>query len=384
MTFTAECDATDLAQAAQRAAQLIDSRLTVPILSNVLLRLRDGRLELAATNLDQSLLIAVPAAGQGEATLPAAQLAAAAGRLDAGKPVRLGLEGSQAIIAQGRARWKLPALPPEDFPAAMVEPVEGQVWEVESAPLIARIEEVAGAASTGGKGGRPWLEGIYFDLAGDAPALAATEGFARLAIACMQDLQPPRVPGFILPLTAIRPLADLAKIAARITATLSRDVVTFAATSENRDEMVRTRLIDGQFPDYRRIVPAQSGNRIALDAAGLARALARAAVIDGDVIEAGRGKKRRHAVRLDIGEGEITVTARSQAGEAADVCECQHLGGEMQGLTVNTAHLTWAADSLGQADSLEIGFDPEKPIVITRASDAETRRSLRLIMPMRG
>lgn len=199
------------------------------------------------------------------------------------------------------------------------------------------------------------------------------------------------MPGFVLPLQAIRPIADLAKLSARLTARLHKDVVSFEVVGENRAERVRTRLIEGPFPAYRRIVPAPGGIRIACDAERLNRAIGRVGTVEGDVIEAGRGKKRRKTVRLDIGESEVTFTARSQVGEEAiDVCECVRVAGDDGAITINPDHLAWAADSFVAADSIEIAATPPtpgqdgSPIVMTRAADAETRRSLRLIMPMRG
>ena len=108
-------------------------------------------------------------------------------------------------------------------------------------------------------------------------------------------------------------------------------------------------------------------------------------VIQGDVIEGGRGKKRTDMVRLDFAAGEITVSARSQEGDAADACDSQRIAGDDGHIHANARYPAWAVESFRNADSLDIGFsDAKTPIVMTRAADAETRRSLRLIMPMRG
>ena len=382
MTFSAELSATDLAAASARAAQLVDTRVKIPILMNALLVMNEGRLEIAATNLDQSLRTAIPAHGEGRITVPAAQLAGAVARLDADKPVDLKLDGTRLVIKQGRARYALPVLPPEDYPAQITEPLTGQNWDVESAALLGRLDEIKGAMST--EGTRPLLEGIFFDLDADSPALAATDG-NRLGLVDITDLAPPKVPGFIMPGGAIPILGDLAKLSARLTVTLGNGAVGFHVVAENRAEYVRTKLIDGQYPDYRRIIPQAPASRSAADAAGFARALSRVMVIQGDVIEGGRGKKRTNMVRLDFAAGEITVSARSQEGDAADACDSQRIAGDDGHIHANARYLAWAVESFRNADSLDIGFsDAKTPIVMTRAADAETRRSLRLIMPMRG
>lgn len=390
MTFTADLAAADLALTSARCAALVDSRIAIPVLANALLIVADGRLCVGATNMDQGLEIAVPAAGAGETTVNAARLAAAAAQLDGAKPVTLKRDGHHLIVRQGRASWRLPTISADDFPRVMLEPVEGGGWDVEATALVARIEEVKGAAVVN-DASKFYLEGVFFDLDADDPALVALDGY-RIARVLIDDLAPPRRPGFILPLGAVRPLVELGKLSRRITVTIGEGVVSFAATSENRTERIRTRLIDGRYPDYRRAIPGPGEHRAALDARQLARAVARTAVVEGDVIEVGRGKKRLNSVRLDLSESETVITARNAMGEeAVDACESVRLAGVDVSATFKTGFLRWAVDSFAGADTLELAINDQsaaqsgtRMLTITRAADAEARRSLRVIMTMRG
>lgn len=388
MTFQASLQARDLANASARIAALVDGRSTVPILSNALLKVDDGRLTLASTNCDQSLIISVPAAGKGEITLSAARLAAAAAKLDPDQPVELALTRSQVTIAQGRAAWKLPTLSAGDYPQTLIDPVDGVEWLVESAPLALRLNQVSGAAAVD-KPGHSYLEGVYFDLGGEVPALVACD-INRLALAEIADLAPPKAGNFILPLPAIRPIADLARSAARLTVRIGNGVVSFEGATEHTSERIRTRLIEGQYPDYARIIPKSRAHRIAVDAATLGRVVGRAAVVEGDPIQSGRSKKRITALRVDLGDEVLAISSRNSSGEeAADACEFQRLDGGSVTVGINANYLLWAADSFGEVDTLEIGIeDASGPILLTRASDTAPEKAgaacaLRLVMPMR-
>lgn len=389
MTFSATLSSAALASAASRLAALIDNRVTVPIIGNAVLRFTapdgDGKslLTLAASNMDQSLILRVEAEGQGECTLGAARLAAACARLERGQKVTLsGDDKGSVTIAQGRARWKLPTLPVADYPVAMVEPLDGAPgWDIDSQLLATLIRRVENAAARNDIA-RPYLCGIHFDL--ESHALAATDG-NMLAVAALGEGAPPKGfkgKSFTLPEQAVRPLIDLAKSCERITIARSEKEASFASAAGG--ETLRSRLIETDYPVYRRIIPADRANRFEAHAGELAQAIARASVVEGDVRTVGKSKVRINRLRLDFGAEEIAIGSRNATGEEAqDSVAAKRIEGADATLHVKAEYLSAAVDSFGEAATIIFGIeDPTGPILMTRTGDAD-RTLLRVLMPMR-
>lgn len=415
--FSAELPAAVFAAALARLAALAPERATVPIVQHALLRWTGkDSLQLAATNLDQALAVTVTAtaaggknAGKtgGATTASAARLNAIAQLLDAAKPVTLKLAAHGLQVGQGRSTWRLPTLPAEDFPAALVEPLDGAVaWSAPAEALVAHLKEIEAAAAEDVT--RPHLAGLFFDLAArdDPPRPAGSDAMphraalvacqtARLAAVDLAALSPPEgARGFILPTPALRPLADLAKGQATLALGLTDNGLTAAVEGV----FFRTKLVDGarDYPDWRRIVPPERPLQVRLGLAAFRRALSQVAVIEGDPEAQGKGKARLTAVKLAFGAAEVEISSRNQLGEEAGAaCALTWVSAPPAAppaapvsLTINAAHLTWAATSLrdangGEPAEVDLAFAPEvSPLLVTRAGDT-ARDSLRLVMPLR-
>jgi DNA polymerase-3 subunit beta len=377
--FRAELPAGVLAAAAARVAAIVLNKNTIPIVENALLRAGDGVLIVAATNLDQGLALTVDATAEGEATVPAAKLAAALARLDADAPVSLVLaeSGQSVTISQGRSTFRLPALPASDWPDVMISPIgEGaETWTVDAAVLAGLVRQLEGAVNTSEL--RPALTGLFLDLSDRASALVATDGHV-MGAADLSALAPPRMEGVVLPAPAFRPIVEIAKSADTVEICISARAVTVEAPGIR----LRTKLIEAKFPEWRRILPAEMAVRVTVEADRLALAVHRAMLVTAEQLKDSKVKLGT-AITLQIGLEEITVSARNSLGEeAADVVPCERTGGGEEVIRIETRapYLAWAIASLG-TDTIDIGIDDaSKPIALAKHGDTawsrivETRR----------
>lgn len=383
MTFSAELPGATFATAMRRAAQVAPDRATIPITQHALLRAANGRLQIAATNLDQSLAVTIESDAQGATTANASRLAAIAGHIDHETAVKLTADDTHLTVSQGRSRWRLPTLPADDYPTGLIEaPADATEVRCDGAALATALGHLGPACGDGAET-RVYLQGVYFDCAPERLTLVATNGHRlgldRLAEAAPQGAAAPYP---IVPADALPPIVDIAKAGA-VDVAMTAGQISIATDSVR----VNSRLIDGAYPEYFRVIPAEPAFVITATTAELARAVARVGVVEPD----SDGKKKRQrltAVRLTAAPeaGELTVEARNAAGqEASDVVACRIDGKQTPpAVTIAGIYLEWAIQSLpGETVAIEIGKDGENPVLLRRQSDTD-RASIRVIMPMRG
>ena len=374
VVFRAEIPAGVLAAAAARVAAIVLNKNTIPIVENVLLRAGDGALTVAATNLDQGLSVTVDATAEGGITVPAAKLSAIAARLDADAPVVLADEraGQSLTISQGRSTFRLPALPAADWPDAMVSPLgdDAQRWSVDSVALAAIIRQLDGAMDSSNTL-YPYLAGLFLDLSERDATLVATDGHV-MGAADLVPLAPPRGGAMILPAPAMRPIVEIAKTAETVHIGLSPVAVTVEAAGVR----LRTKLIEGRYPDWRRAMPAEMPVRVTVEADRLGLALRRAMLVTAEQVKDSKIKLGT-GIALMIGMEEITISARNSLGEeASDTLPCERIGGSDDPIRIETRapYLAWAVASL-DADTIDIGIDdPCRPIALRKLGDVAWRR----------
>lgn len=381
--FRAELPAGVLATATARAATVAPTRTTMPIAENALLRGTGDRLIVAATNLDQGLSVTVEAVAEGAVTVPAAKLSAIASRLDPGAPVVLtmGADAMAVTITQGRSSFRLPVLPASDWPEAMVSPLgdAADTWTVDAGIFSRHLKALESGASTDEV--RYYICGVFLDLDRPDPRMVVTDGY-KFGLIEIADLAPPRRKGLTLPSSALRPIHDIAKGAETLAIGFAEGVVTVEA----RGIRLRTKLIDGAFPDYARAVPTTADRPVMLtvEADRFTTAIRRAMLVAPDSLSEAEKKAKKvsfTSVCLAVTDGEIQVSARNRGGEeAADVCPCELTAGEGIEIHMNAAHLAWGIDSLG-GDTLDISCgEAVEPILIRRHGDTA---DLRVIAPQR-
>ncbi|MFN8526075.1 MAG: DNA polymerase III subunit beta [Chloroflexota bacterium] len=368
-----------LAEGLATVGRVVATRGTLPVLSNVLLQTDEGRLKLAATNLELTISAWVGAKveADGAVTLPARLLSEYVGLLTAGEPLHLEMKGTKVHLACGRFEANISGIDADEFP-----PIPtvggGESFALPAAALKQAIQNVAFAAAPDDS--RPVLAGVLVTIAEGRLTLAAADGF-RLAVRRL-DVSASGAPDLtmIVPARALNELArglpDDESEEVRVAATPDRNQVLFQYKSA---ELV-SRLIDGQFPDFNRIIPKESKTRVTVQTGDLLRATRAAQVFARDNSMIVRLELTPPERQDDMALGSIVVTATSaEIGDNTGEVDAS-VEGEAQQVAFNGRYLRDALESLdAQQAFLEI-TGPASPGLI-RPADGDNSY-FHVIMPM--
>lgn len=365
-------DRAALMRALNHVQSAVERRTTIPILSNVLLKAEDGVLSLSTTDMDLEINEAVAANVDkpGATTAPASTLFDIVKKLPEDSAVVLELDptGNQMTVKAGRSNFRLACLPVADFP----EIGQGNLpasFSIPARELRALIDRTKFAMST--EETRYYLNGIYLHAA-DNNGLAvlravATDGhrLARFEMPLPEGAAD--MPGIIIPRKTIGELRKLVEEAGdSIKVSLSESKIRFAF-----DHIVLTsKLIDGTFPDYQRVIPKGNDKIIEVNPKAFSRAIDRVSTISD-------GKSR--AVKIALNGKTMTISANSpEAGSATEDLEIN--GNDNMEIGFNAKYLM---DITGQieGDGCRLTLaDSASPTIIQDAGDAS---ALYVLMPLR-
>jgi DNA polymerase-3 subunit beta len=328
----------DLARLLSSVTKAVESRNTIPILGTVRLVADGTTLQATATNLDIEITGSVPTDGTLAACVDAKLLAAAVGKAAAGE-LTIEEEPGYVVVKAGRSRAKLPTLPLEDFPT--IEHGEFTTeFETDPAALFAPVAFAMGTDSE-----RFYLCGAYLE----PTAVTATNGHKLSNV----QLELPEFEPVIVPAATVA-LAPKGKCKVR----LSQSKIQFITDGFT----MTSRLIDGTFPDYRRVIPTNLENTATFDGAKLKAAAEYVAIVSQD---------KEPAVRLDLTSEEITLAARG-TGEANDVVPCTY-NGPVQTVGFNARYLAECLNSLPAGDVDMSIQDGTGPVVFTSKAAPQQR-----------
>lgn len=369
MKFTVERDAA--LRALTLATRITHKRETIPILGHAAITAGKGKVTLAVTNMDQHMLVEMPAATTskpGQTTANAARMLAFVRATAPGSQIEAELRDEKLILRAGRARATLPTLPAADFP---VMPHEDAAAEIEIAgDLLANaIGQVAHAQSD--EEARFYLNGVYLHEREGKLRLVATDGH-RLGLAEVtpEKKLPDSVPGIIVPRGAVPELMRVAADAKQSAITL--EISAHRLRVAHADVEFSTKLVDGVFPDYERVIPKQNDCQFSCGRAALEGAIARCAALGSD---------GSNAVKIEIVKGAAQLSRRTpEAGEVSDEVDVQAKG-EPAFTGFNSAYMTAALDALACPD-IDVEFTPGGPIVLRRSTDSRDGE-LQVVMAMR-
>lgn len=375
MTFRASLLAADLANAAHRAASIAKSSIA-PVLGHALLRFERGQLLIAGTNTDQSIGVHVNADGKGVATVDAASLSAFAKRLKPKDLAHLDLtDGGLMAVVQGSARAELPYLPAHDLPLDLAVS-DGVVWEVPGAMLADALTRVSGAMSS--EVTRYYLCGAFIDLMGDVPHVVATNG-GWLSVEPLPGVAKPEIvsrnsKATIIPREAVAQFIALAKDAETITLTLSD----FAIGARAGDVTIKTKLVEGSYPDWRRVVPRKASTIASVKREALMDAFGRAFAFDH-----GSATLAFAPGGLEItGEAYGSFAKRNAAVAACETCAIEALKGPSVEAGFSSRVLADVFASLPGAETIEFRLSDDGGGMTIR-DPARDAKSTRVLMPLR-
>ena len=355
MKFRVERDV--LADAVAWTARTLPSRPPVPVLAGLLLEVDpDGGQTLALSSFDYEVSAAVSveiAASEGGRTLVSGRLLAEITRSLPAQPVDIMTEGSRMVVTCGTARFTLPTLLVDDYPSLPEMPAaSGLVGSDAFATAVSQVAIAAGRDDT-----LPVLTGIRVEIEGDRLTLAATD---RYRLAVRELTWQPGADG--LSATALVPAKTLADTAKSLAS--GAEITIALATGGSGEGMVgfegggrrtTTRLLEGDFPKYRSLFPAQHAAVAELPTSALVEAVRRVSLV----------VLRNSSVRLSFSsDGLVLEAGGGDEAQASEALDCSYEGEPMT-IAFNPAYLL---DGLGAIDSdtAVVSFTtPSKPAVLT-------------------
>ena len=353
--------------------RVVERRNTIPILSNVLVQAKAGALTLKATDLDLEVTEAVPAdtSQPGATTLPAHTLYDIVRKLPDGAQVSLETSGdtSQLLLRSGRSRFHLQCLPEADFPDLATGDLTHK-FTLAAGDLKRLIDKTQFAIST--EETRYYLNGIYLhtvEVGGHAMLRAvATDGhrLARIEMPAPQGAA--GMPGVIVPRKTVAEVLKLVEEPEmEVTVELSATKIRFTFGPV----VLTSKLIDGTFPDYNRVIPVNNDKRLTVE-----RGIFRQAVDRVSTISSERGR----AVKLALSDGKLTLSVSNpDSGSANEEIEADYDAAPLD-IGFNAKYLIDIADQLESDTALLKLADPGSPTLI---QDRDGAAALYVLMPMR-
>jgi len=339
----------------------VSSRSTLPALGGILFRASGSTLTLTGTEQDLSGQLSVEVAVEepGEVLLPGRLLGDIAKSL-AGGAVRIDTEGTQATISNGSATFTLRTLPVDDFPA--FDPPAGTGGTVAFADFAAAVQQVARASSNDEV--RPVLTGILVDIDAEQATLVATDSY-RLAVRTLAWTGLSEPVRKVIPARSFTEAARIATDGA-LTITLADTKASFAAGSRT----LVSRLIDGEFPNWKNLIPSELPNKLTVSKELFIEAVRRVGLL------ASAGSP----VKIALSETAVTLTAGSQdLGDATEQIDAKYEGEELT-VAFNPGYLVDGVAAVHGTEVVLLVRDGLKPAVL-RAPDDETFTYL--VMPVR-
>jgi DNA polymerase III subunit beta len=309
------CPKAELAASLGVVSRAVSTRGAVQVLGGILLQAGDDRLSLAATDMEISIRASLAGEVEGDASVVVpGRLLTDLVRLLPDDSVTLAYDEGDGVLAvtSGSHSSRLNVYSAEDFPR--LPPLDVSLQTIDAGALLATIEKVGRAASRDES--RPVLTGVLVRFEGDHLVMAATDSY-RLAVketslsSAGPDLEA------IIPARALQELARLAAGAEEVQLGVHENHVIFSAN----DVWLTSRRIDGQFPNYKQLLPETFEIEIATP---------RAALLDV-VRRAGLMAQRNAPLRLRFADGELTVSAQTQdIGEATESLPIEYAGEELE------------------------------------------------------
>jgi DNA polymerase-3 subunit beta len=353
----------------QAVQNVVSTRTTLPILSNVLLQASENRLELTATDLDVTIACAVEATikKSGATTLPVKRLFGICRELTTPE---LDIEVDEKNISSlrsGPSFYKINGLAPEEFPP-QPQFTEKKKVLLPQEKLKSMLRKTSFAISTDET--RYVLNGIFFNLKEHKMTLVATDG-RRLALVDEEvDIPPESQADFIVPTKAINELNRLLQATGDVEVKFTENQVAFSLKAEKgASTLIVSKLIDGNYPNYRQVIPAETKERIPLGREELLHALRRAEIMTSE---------KSNSVKLAFSKNNLAITANTpEVGEARETMAINYKGNDMA-IAFNPAYLM---DPLKALDNDEIFLE-----LIDELSPGVVKVNgpfLYVIMPMR-
>ncbi|RFB78574.1 DNA polymerase III subunit beta [Methylovirgula sp. 4M-Z18] len=353
--------------------RVVERRNTIPILSNVLLQAKGQSLTLKATDLDLEVTetLGADVTQPGGTTLPAHVLYDIVRKLPDGAQVSLETTGEsgQLTLRSGRSRFQLQSLPESDFPDLSADDLSHK-FVLAAGDLKKLIEKTQFAIST--EETRYYLNGIYMhttDVGGHAMLRAvATDGHRLARVEIPAPAGSVGMAGVIIPRKCV---AEVLKLIESSGDDITVEMSTTKARFTFAGVVLTSKLIDGTFPDYGRVIPANNDKRLVVERDTFAQAVDRVSTISSE---------RGRAVKLSLADGRLTLSVTNpDSGSATEELEVDYDAAPID-IGFNARYLLDIAAQLDSDTALLKLADAGSPTLV---QDRDGAAALYVLMPMR-
>jgi len=353
--------------------RVVERRNTIPILANVLIKAEGGKLSLKATDLDLEVADSIPAevAAGGATTVPAHMLYDIVRKLPEGAQIVIEGSGDRAVltIRAGRSRFTLQTLPESDFPDLAAGDMTHS-FKLAASDLKRLIDKTQFAIST--EETRYYLNGIYLHAAGSVKnatlRAVATDGHRLAQCELPLPAGAAGMPGAIVPRKTVGEVQRLIENGeGEVSVELSAGKIRFTIG----DLVLTSKLIDGTFPDYARVIPVNNDKNLTVDKKDFEAAVDRVSTV---------ASERGRAVKLSISNARLLLSVTNpDSGSATEELEVDY-DAEPLDIGFNSRYLLDIAKQIeGEVAVLKLA-DPGSPTLI---QDKDSKGALYVLMPMR-
>ena len=365
-----------LLAALQSVAGIVERRHTLPVLANVLLRKSGDTLQLTTSDLEIQIRTAAELGGDSghfATTVGARKLIDILRTMPADQTVSLESSQSKLILKGGKSKFTLQTLPAEDFPLVQEAPSFGASFQVPQKTLKTLLDQVAFAMAVHDI--RYYLNGILFVAEGKQLSLVATDGHRLAYASATLEADVPKQE-VILPRKTVIELQRLLSDASVPEGQQAPMIeMQFAANqakfSFGAMEFV-TKLVEGKFPDYNRVIPKNHSNSVTLGRAPLLASLQRTAILTSEKFK---------GVRLNFEPGSLQIASNnSEQEEAVDEIDIDYDGEPIE-IGFNVTYLIDALANMNQQEMVRVELqDGNSSALITLPDNAHFKY---VVMPMR-
>ncbi len=362
-----------LLRAVGQAQSVVERRNTIPILANVLIEAEGDGARFRATDLDIEVVDRAPAVVEkaGATTVSAVLLHEIVRKLPEGALVQLAEDGTSGrlTVTAGRSQFALQTLPREDFP--IMASAEYSCRFAAPAGVLRRLfDKSKFAIST--EETRYYLNGVYFHVAtgegGPVLRAVATDGHRLARIDAPLPEGAAGMPGVIVPRKTVGELRKLLENdETKIDVSVSETKIRFATP----EITLTSKVIDGTFPDYTRVIPLKNARRLEVDAAEFAQAVDRVATVSSE---------RSRAVKLHLEDDRLVLSVNAPDSGAAEEELAVAYGDDRLEIGFNAKYLIEIASQVDRENAVFLFNAPGDPTLMQEGND---RSAIYVVMPMR-
>jgi DNA polymerase-3 subunit beta len=351
------------------AAGVVERRQTLPILSNVLLVLDGQRLSITGTDLEVELVGHVELeqmpASQGEITVPARKLVEICKSLPEGSQLEFALDEQRLVLRSGRSRFALSTLPASDYPS-LDEKQGGIALQLKQGEIKKLIERTSFAMAQ--QDVRYYLNGMLWEVRNSRLRTVATDGH-RLALCTLpQEIPVSEMLQVILPRKGV---SELNRLLMDEDGEVNLTIGSNHFRAHTGAFQFTSKLVDGKFPDYERVLPRGASKIIFADREELKQALTRASILSNE---------KYRGIRLTLTDGNLKVLANNPEQEEAEEEISVDYHGENLEIGFNVSYLL---DVLAVLRDRNIKLSMSDPNSSALMQEANSDDALYVVMPMR-